>query len=117
MADKEFPFLKFHRQLPREVPVAIRVLGYREIHGEFVEGDAAVAHELEPFRNAVVQRAAPRAVRIATVDAARSLLGDLLAGERGVDLAIAEHAHRHVELARQLAGKAQKWKIIFFHFD
>jgi len=41
MADKEFPFLKFHRQLPREVPVAIRVLGYREIHGEFVEGDAA----------------------------------------------------------------------------
>jgi glutamate synthase (NADPH/NADH) small chain len=41
MADKEFPFLKFHRQLPREVPVAIRVLGYREIHGEFVNGDAA----------------------------------------------------------------------------
>ena len=29
MADKEFPFLKFHRQLPREVPVPIRVLGYR----------------------------------------------------------------------------------------
>ena len=41
MADKEFPFLKFHRQLPREVPVPIRVLGYGEIHGEFVNGDAA----------------------------------------------------------------------------
>lgn len=41
MADKEFPFLKFHRQLPREVPVPIRVLGYQEIHGEYVNGDAA----------------------------------------------------------------------------
>ena len=41
MADKEFPFLKFHRQLPREVPVPIRVLGYQEIHGEYVDGDAA----------------------------------------------------------------------------
>ena len=41
MADKEFPFLKFHRQLPREVPVPIRVLGYGEIDGNFVNGDAA----------------------------------------------------------------------------
>ena len=41
MADKEFPFLKFHRQLPREVPVSIRVLGYQEIHGDFVDSDAA----------------------------------------------------------------------------
>jgi len=41
MADKEFPFLKFHRQLPREVPVPIRVLGYGEIHGDFVNGDSA----------------------------------------------------------------------------
>lgn len=41
MAEKEFPFLKFHRQLPREVPVPIRVLGYQEIHGDFVNGDAA----------------------------------------------------------------------------
>jgi len=41
MADKEFPFLKFHRQLPREVPVPIRVLGYQEIHGDFANGDAA----------------------------------------------------------------------------
>jgi glutamate synthase (NADPH/NADH) small chain len=41
MADKEFPFLKFHRQLPREVPVPIRVLGYQEIHGDFTDGDGA----------------------------------------------------------------------------
>ena len=41
MADKEFPFLKFHRQLPREVPVPIRVLGYNEIHGDFSNGDGA----------------------------------------------------------------------------
>jgi glutamate synthase (NADPH/NADH) small chain len=41
MADKEFPFLKFHRQLPREVPVPIRVLGYGEIHGDFANGDAS----------------------------------------------------------------------------
>jgi glutamate synthase (NADPH/NADH) small chain len=41
MADKEFPFLKFHRQLPKEVPVPIRVLGYQEIHGDFANGDAA----------------------------------------------------------------------------
>ena len=41
MADKEFPFLKFHRQLPREVPVPIRVLGYQEIHGDFANGDAS----------------------------------------------------------------------------
>ena len=41
MADKDFPFLKFHRQLPREVPVPIRVLGYQEIHGDFANGDAS----------------------------------------------------------------------------
>jgi len=40
MTDKEFPFLKFHRELPREVPVPIRILGYQEIHGQFAEGDA-----------------------------------------------------------------------------
>ena len=27
MSEKTFPFLKFHRALPQEVPVAIRVLG------------------------------------------------------------------------------------------
>jgi glutamate synthase (NADPH/NADH) small chain len=36
-----FPFLHFPRALPREVPVSIRVLGYKEIHGDFVNGDAA----------------------------------------------------------------------------
>ncbi len=41
MADKQFPFLKFHRAPPREVPVQIRVLGYEEIHGEFAEPDAS----------------------------------------------------------------------------
>ena len=41
MSEKLFPFLKFHRALPREVPVPIRVLGYKEIHGDFANGDAA----------------------------------------------------------------------------
>lgn len=41
MSDKTFPFLKFHRALPREVPVAVRVLDYAEIHGGYVNGDAA----------------------------------------------------------------------------
>jgi glutamate synthase (NADPH/NADH) small chain len=41
MTDKLFPFLKFHRALPREVPVPIRVLGYAEIHGDFANADAA----------------------------------------------------------------------------
>ncbi len=41
MTDKLFPFLKFHRTLPREVPVPIRVLGYAEIHGDFAPADAA----------------------------------------------------------------------------
>jgi glutamate synthase (NADPH) small chain len=41
MTEKLFPFLKFHRALPREVPVPIRVLGYAEIHGEFANADAA----------------------------------------------------------------------------
>ncbi|HSX61499.1 MAG TPA: FAD-dependent oxidoreductase [Tahibacter sp.] len=40
MSDKTFPFLKFHRALPQEVPVPIRVLGYGEIHGGFANGDA-----------------------------------------------------------------------------
>lgn len=40
MSEKTFPFLKFHRALPQEVPVPIRVLGYGEIHGGFVNGDA-----------------------------------------------------------------------------
>ena len=41
MSDKTFPFLKFHRQLPREVPVPVRVLGFGEIHEGFVNGDCA----------------------------------------------------------------------------
>jgi glutamate synthase (NADPH) small chain len=40
MSEKQFPFMKFHRALPREVPVPIRVLGYQEIHGEFTDSDA-----------------------------------------------------------------------------
>jgi len=35
-----FPFLEIHRALPREVPVPIRVLDYKEIHGDFANGDA-----------------------------------------------------------------------------
>ncbi|HVH34646.1 MAG TPA: FAD-dependent oxidoreductase, partial [Tahibacter sp.] len=40
MSEKTFPFLTFHRALPQEVPVPVRVLGYGEIHGGFVDGDA-----------------------------------------------------------------------------
>jgi len=40
MSEKTFPFLKFHRALPQEVPVSIRVLGHGEIHGGFTNGDA-----------------------------------------------------------------------------
>ncbi len=40
MSDKQFPFLKFHRQPPREVPVPVRLLGFDEIHGDFANGDA-----------------------------------------------------------------------------
>jgi len=40
MSEKTFPFLKFHRTLPREVPVPVRVLGFGEIHEGFVNGDA-----------------------------------------------------------------------------
>jgi len=35
-----FPFLETRRALPREVPVPIRVLDYREIHGDFANGGA-----------------------------------------------------------------------------
>lgn len=41
MSEKTFPFLKFHRALPREVPVPVRVLGFGEIHEGFVNGDGA----------------------------------------------------------------------------
>ncbi|HEY0179397.1 MAG TPA: FAD-dependent oxidoreductase [Dokdonella sp.] len=41
MSEKTFPFLRFHRELPREVPVQVRVLGFGEIHGGFADGDAA----------------------------------------------------------------------------
>ena len=40
MSEKTFPFLKFHRTLPREVPVPVRVLGFGEIHEGFANGDA-----------------------------------------------------------------------------
>ncbi|UXI68464.1 FAD-dependent oxidoreductase [Tahibacter amnicola] len=41
MSEKTFPFLKFHRALPQEVPVPVRVLGYGEIHGSYLNGDAS----------------------------------------------------------------------------
>ena len=40
MSEKPFPFLKFARALPKEVPIPIRVLGFGEIHADFVNGDA-----------------------------------------------------------------------------
>ncbi len=39
MSEKTFPFLKFHRALPSEVPVPVRVLGFAEIHAGFANGD------------------------------------------------------------------------------
>ncbi|KRE96609.1 glutamate synthase [Frateuria sp. Soil773] len=41
MSDKLFQFLDLPRQPPRAVPVAIRVLGYGEIAGDFAAPDAA----------------------------------------------------------------------------
>lgn len=41
MSDKTFPFLKFPRALPREVPVPIRVINFGEINENFSNGDAA----------------------------------------------------------------------------
>lgn len=41
MPDKSFQFLHVERQTPRTVPVAIRVLGYGEIAGDFAAPQAA----------------------------------------------------------------------------
>lgn len=41
MSEKTFPFLKFHRELPREVPVPVRIVGFGEINGSYANGDAA----------------------------------------------------------------------------
>ena len=40
MSEKPFPFLKFARALPQEVPIPIRVVGFGEIHADFSNGDA-----------------------------------------------------------------------------
>jgi len=40
MSGKPFPFLTFARALPREVSIPIRVVGFGEIHEDFVDGDA-----------------------------------------------------------------------------
>ncbi len=40
MSEKPFPFLKFARSTPREVPVPIRIVGFGEIQEDFVNGDA-----------------------------------------------------------------------------
>jgi len=45
MSDKLFQFLNELRQLPRTVPVAIRVLGYGEIGGDFATTNAATQAE------------------------------------------------------------------------
>ena len=41
MSGKDFRFLEIPRRLPRVLPVAVRVLGYREISGDFAPDDAA----------------------------------------------------------------------------
>ncbi len=40
MSEKPFPFLKFARSTPREVPVPIRIVGFGEIQEDFTNGDA-----------------------------------------------------------------------------
>jgi glutamate synthase (NADPH/NADH) small chain len=45
MPDKSFQFLHVERQTPRTVPVAIRVLGYGEIAGDFAGPQAATQAE------------------------------------------------------------------------
>ena len=41
MSAKDFRFLDLPRQTPRTVPVAVRVLGYGEISGEFAPAEAS----------------------------------------------------------------------------
>ena len=41
MSSKDFRFLDLPRQTPRTVPVAVRVLGYGEISGEFAPAEAS----------------------------------------------------------------------------
>ncbi|NII12206.1 FAD-dependent oxidoreductase [Oleiagrimonas sp. C23AA] len=41
MSDKLFRFIDLPRQAPRTVPVAVRVMGYGEIYGDFLPDDAA----------------------------------------------------------------------------
>lgn len=45
MSSKDFRFLEVPRQNPRTVPVAIRVLGYGEIAGDFASSEAATQSE------------------------------------------------------------------------
>src|SRR6187402_1417849 len=45
MSSKDFRFLDVPRQTPRTVPVAVRVLGYGEISGEFAPSEAASQSE------------------------------------------------------------------------
>ncbi|MDE2307097.1 MAG: glutamate synthase small subunit, partial [Xanthomonadaceae bacterium] len=45
MTDKLFQFLNVPRQSPRTVPVAVRVLGYGEISGDFAVPQAATQAE------------------------------------------------------------------------
>lgn len=45
MSAKDFRFLEIPRQTPRTVPVAVRVLGYGEISGEFAPSEAASQSE------------------------------------------------------------------------
>ena len=41
MKARPFQFLDVPRRLPRELPVSVRVLGWREIHGHYADADAA----------------------------------------------------------------------------
>ncbi|TCV96092.1 glutamate synthase (NADPH/NADH) small chain [Luteibacter rhizovicinus] len=45
MSSKDFRFLEIPRQTPRTVPVAVRVLGYGEISGDFASTEAASQSE------------------------------------------------------------------------
>jgi glutamate synthase (NADPH/NADH) small chain len=45
VSEKDFRFLEVSRQTPRVVPVAVRVLGYGEIAGDFAPAEAALQSE------------------------------------------------------------------------
>src|SRR5690606_14064289 len=77
--------------------------------------DATLAGQFQPLRNAVAERAAPRAIRVAAIDATRGLVDALTADEIGMDLAEIDHADGNADFAGQGAGEFEERKRAFAH--